>query len=278
MDAPTNELERVEPVNQDVEFCPSNSAPGAMLDHPFPPIASCRVADDTEAAPLASEVINPDFAVVRRDYRIRLAQKQTQLYTRAGQLVASMYRSRGLMTASASCSHQQPEQVTLAASCGHHVFGTLTLGVDTGGGLLADSLYRSQIDQLRNGEKRLCEVTRLALDPALGCPEVMATIFNVAFVLAREVHGRTDLLAEVHPRHAAFYHRTMGYRIVGPERVCPRVGAPAVLMHLCLDFASRQIRQHAGAREGRSLYRLFLPAAQQHDLLQNLTAVRRAAA
>jgi hypothetical protein len=115
-------------------------------------------------------------------------------------------------------------------------------------------------------------VTRLVIDTEARSAEVMATIFNVAFVLAKGLHARTDLVAEVHPRHAGFYQRTMGYRVAGPVRTCERVNAPAVLMHLCLDFAEQQIRQFAGnfARGDRSLYRLFLSQAEQEALARQL--------
>lgn len=222
--------------------------------------------------------LNPDFTLVRGDYRVRLANEESRLHARASRLVTSMYGSRGLEVvrpahAGRRPEHRQREQVTLAASHGHRVFGTLTLRVDSGASLLADSLYRPEVDELRTQGGRLCEVTRLALDPELSCPEVMATLFHVAFVLASEVHDRTDLIAEVHPRHAGFYQRTMGYRVVGRERICPRVGAPAVLMHLCLGMARRQIRQYAGScsRKDRNLYRLFLTPAEEQVLLEKLT-------
>lgn len=160
--------------------------------------------------------------------------------------------------------------LTIAASSEDRVFGTLTLGLDNpSDGLQADFLYQSQIDELRAEGCALCEVTRLALDPALSSLEVMATIFNAAFILAR-VHQRSDLLAEVHPRHAGFYRRTMGYRIAGPALTCRRVNAPAVLMHLNLDFAESQIREMAGSESScnRSLYRLFLPYCEQENLLK----------
>lgn len=221
--------------------------------------------------------LNPDFTFIRNNYCVRLANEGDPLHTQASKLVTSMYGSRGLRTTRPSLSglrpeHRAREQVTLTASRDHHVVGTLTLGVDAGISLLADTLYRPEVDALRTRGSRLCEVTRLALHPKLSSPDVMATLFHVAFVLASKVHGRTDLIAEVHPRHARFYRRTMGYQIAGPERICPRVGAPAVLLHLPLDFASSQIRQLAGTctQRDRNLYRRFLPAAEQEALLKKL--------
>jgi len=220
-----------------------------------------------------SGTINPDFALDRRDYRVRLAGSEGQLRTDVNKLVTNLYSSRGLSMSNCPSADNQPGQVTIAASRGHNVVGTLTLGMDSDIGLLADGLYRVEIDALRQQGRRLCEVTRLALDTELGSLEVMATLFHVAFVLASDVHGRTDLLAEVHPRHVKFYGRAMGYQVVGPERICARVNAPAILMHLSLDFAGSQIRELAGTcvRQDRNLYRLFLPAEEQGALFEKLT-------
>lgn len=217
--------------------------------------------------------LNQDFSLERNDYRIRLAGERGKLRTEVNKLVNSLYGLRGLGTVNQPGLERQPKQVTIAASRDNDVFGTLTLGLDSKAGLLADSLYGPEIDALRSQGRRLCEVTRLAFDTQASRLEAMATLFNVAFVLARGVHARTDLLAEVHPRHVSFYQRTLGYQIAGPERLCLRVGAPAVLMHLCLDFAGRQIRQRASdcLRRDRNLYSMFLPVAEQDSLLKNLT-------
>lgn len=217
--------------------------------------------------------LNPGFSLERGDYRVHLAGEKGLLRAKVNGLVASLYRSRGLSTASSFYTDSRATQVTIAASRGKDVFGTLTLRMDSEEGLLADSLYRAEIDQLRQSGAFLCEVTRLACNSEMSCPEVMATLFNVAFLLASDVHARTDLVAEVHPRHVRYYQRAMGYRIAGPERICLRVGAPAVLMHLSLEFAWKQICELAGTchRLDRNLYRLFLPEAEQSGLLSKLT-------
>lgn len=217
--------------------------------------------------------LNPDFSLERSDYQIRVAGESCKLRTEINKLVDSLYGLRGLGAVTPLRLDRQPKQVTIAASREDDVFGTLTLGLDSNSGLLADSLYGPEIDSLRLQGRRLCEVTRLAFDTQASRLEAMATLFNVAFVLARGVHARTDLLAEVHPRHVSFYRRTLGYRVAGPERLCLRVGAPAVLMHLCLDYAGSQIRQRASSclRRERNLYSMFLPVAEQDSLLKKLT-------
>jgi hypothetical protein len=44
----------------------------------------------------------------------------------------------------------------------------------------------------------------------------------------------------VNPRHAGFYEKILGFAVVGAERICPRVNAPALLMRLDLLALDRE--------------------------------------
>lgn len=222
-------------------------------------------------------VIPPEFSITRNGYHVRLADHgPDSLKTRISTLVERMYSWRGLDTNSPLVRTPRPRQTTLVACKGDLPFGTLTVGMDGEQGLLADDLYGPQIDALRQNGARVCEVTRLAMDPAHGSPEVLATIFHLAFIIARLIHNMTDSFVEVHPRHTGFYRRMMGYRIAGPERTCPRVGAPAVLMRLPLDHMQEQIQRLGGnpTSADRSLYRLFFSQEEQDRLLLKLRGTR----
>lgn len=207
--------------------------------------------------------LNPVFALIRDGYHIRLADGHDHLKRAIAQLIERMYASRGLRTYHAELA-QSATRTTLVACRGDHLFATLTLGLDAPDGLMADTLYRDEIDALRQGGGRVCEVTRLAIDPEHSSHDVMAGMFQIVYVLARLVHRMTDLVIEVHPRHAGFYRRMLGYRVLGPERICPRVGAPAVLMHMSQQEVDELIERHAGrdSTESRSLYRLFASPAE----------------
>jgi hypothetical protein len=224
--------------------------------------------------------INPDFALTCSGYHVRFTQGIAYLQSKVSLLVENMYGARGLQLQSGAQQPQRAGQTTLAACSGDHVFGTLTLGIDAPSGLLADTLYRDEIDEVREKGGRVCEVTRLAVDSEFRSPDVLAAIFNVAFILARNIHGMTDLFAEVHPRHSGFYRRMLGYEVAGPQRTCPRVGAPAVLMQLRLDYAEEQIRKLGGNPEGAglSLYRLCPSQSEQNRLVQQLVTPKSLAA
>ncbi|HRQ48179.1 MAG TPA: long-chain N-acyl amino acid synthase [Rhodocyclaceae bacterium] len=225
--------------------------------------------------------ISRNLAIIGDGYHVRLATGITHLETQISQLVSRMYGSRGLTPAEATTPvPPRPGQTSLAACSGDRVVGTLTVGVDSGDGLLADTLYRQQIDEVRETGGRVCEVTRLAMDSTARSSDLMGTLFSLGFILARHVHRMTDMFIEVHPRHAGYYQKMLGYRVSGPLLICPRVQAPAVLMHLPLDHAEMRLRHLAASPEARerSLYRQVLQPGEHARIIRELLLQPAAAA
>jgi hypothetical protein len=65
-----------------------------------------------------------------------------------------MYASRGYRTESTSIFSYSPNHLTFLVLVGEIAAGTVTLGTDSDGGLLADELYQEEIDTFRKrGEK-----------------------------------------------------------------------------------------------------------------------------
>jgi hypothetical protein len=120
----------------------------------------------------------------------------------------------------------------------------------------------------------LSELTGLAVAPRCGSKEVLAAMFHLAYIFGRRHRGATDLVIEVNPRHVTYYQRILGFRQVGPERTCDRVGAPAVLLHLDLDYVDAQIDSLAGRRGSaqRSLYPYFFPKVEAEGLDRRIWA------
>ena len=65
--------------------------------------------------------------------------------------------------------------------------------------------------------------------PALGA------LVRLAYAVSRSVFEASDAFVEVNPRHERFYRRAFGFVGAGARRICPRVGAPAVLLRLDLE-------------------------------------------
>ena len=215
-----------------------------------------------------------DFSIVRDDYHLRIVPKEGPLRQDVDRLIQRMYAWRGLHTDQSIAPDFHREQTTIAACKGDHVFGTLTVAVDVGHGLLADTLYRPQIDSARAKGAQVCEVTRLAMDPELGTPQALASLFHIGVIVARSVHGMSDCFVEVNPRHAPYYRRMMGYRLAGPNLTCPRVGAPAVLLQLSLAHAEQEAWRYGGTNSMKrhGLYGLFFSPAEHHEILHHIRA------
>ena len=98
-------------------------------------------------------------------------------------------------------------------------------------GLPADENFRDKLDTLRVQGRRLCEPSRLAIDKGVS-KRVFAALIHISYIYAHNIHGFTDYVIEVNPRHVVFYKRMLGFKDFGGERECTRVGAPAVLLRL----------------------------------------------
>lgn len=204
----------------------------------------------------------PDCLLQRNDYSIHLVNSLKQRI-KATTLIKQMYALRGYNTESASVFSHKPNEFTFLATIGDIVAGTLTLKIDSEEGLLADELYQSEIDYFREKGRRVCELSKLVLDPQHGSKEMIAVLFQFAYIYARNLYQVTDFFCEVNPRHATPQRRMFGFQLIGEEKICPRVNAPAVLLHLEHKFIKNQINSQAGTCDtnttSRSLYPHCIP-------------------
>lgn len=173
------------------------------------------------------------------------------------ELVRRMYAWRGYLADSVNkrLSH---DQLTLAAWQDGELAATLTLSRDNGSNLLAEALYPAEIAELRGRARLICEYSRLAIDPVSSSTPLMESFFRMAYDLARSHFRASDAVVEINPRHRRFYEREIGFAQFGPLRVCPRVDAPALLLH-------RDMEQAHKAR---------LRASRAHRQLPDLPVVR----
>ena len=81
--------------------------------------------------------------------------------------------------------------------------GTLTVGLDSAEGMLLDELYESEIRTFRHKKRKLCELSKLAIDPSYSSTKLLASLINLAYVYARTIHRADDAFIEVNPRHAS---------------------------------------------------------------------------
>ncbi len=196
----------------------------ALLPPPVPSLLACVCA-------FLPEVPTPTIDTAE----LIVAPAVTYAQLRAcSSLVRRMYAWRGYRLAPNRLQPADPNHVTIGAWLDGELVATATASRDSAAGLLADGLYHDEMLKLRGQSRVICEVTRLAVDLDCHDPELLNSLFLAIYQYVRAVFGGTELVIEVNPRHAGYYRRTMGFRQVGGLRTCPRVNAPAVLLHRTL--------------------------------------------
>ena len=162
----------------------------------------------------------------------------------ACRLVESRYAWRGYAVG----PYASGSGTTVVATQSAATVGTLTLRVDGPAGLAADDGYREALDEARLAGRRVCELTRLAIDADAPWRPTLGALIGLAYLAARAVHDVTDVFVEINPRHQHFYERMFGFVAAAGRRVCPRVDAPAVLLRLELECLEASLTRFADAR------------------------------
>jgi len=103
------------------------------------------------------------------EYRVARSKQELEA---SYSLVYKEYLERGYINESISKLHLSiysalPQAVTFVVMLEKKMFCTATLITDSRLRLPMDELYHEELDQLRNQDKRLCEISMLACDPEL---------------------------------------------------------------------------------------------------------------
>jgi hypothetical protein len=193
----------------------------------------------------------------------------------ASLLIRKMYGWRGYAV-DPGAPHEA-NKITLYAETGGVVVGTMSLCLDGQMTLPADENFGAELEGLRRQGRRLCEPSRLAIDKGV-TKRVFASLIHISYIYAHNIHGYTDYVIEVNPRHVMFYKRMLGFSEFGDERQCTRVGAPAVLLRLPLSEMGAMIRKWGGLMEQhgeeRSFYPYFFPIWDEPGITSRLMTGR----
>ena len=214
-----------------------------------------------------------ELDVDERTFLIRLANTET-VRSHASSLIHRMYASRGYTVNNPL--QENPHRVTMTISEEDKVIGTITLGIDSPSGLLADEIFKDEVDAYRARGRRVCELTKLAFDPTTRSKTALASLFHIIFIYLRHVQKCTDIFIEVNPRHRRFYERMLGFKKHGPKKMNTRVNAPAYLLCVETDYVQEQIQKMGGTSSHdnaeKSLYPYFFcPISEK----QNKAAIDR---
>ncbi|GAB4167188.1 MAG: hypothetical protein OHK0026_12180 [Rhodocyclaceae bacterium] len=238
-------------------------------------LAEVTVMDADRLQPMCIETAEPprtrELARTRDKFRIKLAgshdaRRDTSV------LIEKMYAWRGY--AGVGAPEAAPNRITLNAEYNGSIYGTLTVNIDSPIGLACEQVFPEVVQALRGEGRKLCEFGRFAVEHSVRSKRLLATLFHMIYLYAHRLHGCTDALIEVNPRHVEFYRRYLEFEPCAPERWCPRVDAPAVLLRV--DFAAKEPRMRALAGRWRSLpgeksfYKYFMPGNYEAAVLARL--------
>lgn len=189
-------------------------------------------------------------------------------------LVNRMYTGRGYSSVSMPESHNV-NRLTLIGQDRDVTLGTITIGFDGAGGMLADECFHDSVAKLRDEGLVLCEFVKLAIDDGTQSKRVLASLFHTAFIYAHEIRGCDRIVIEVNPRHVRFYRTMLGFSLLAGERMNCRVNAPAVLLALDLAEASARIGQvnaskNSDASAERSMYRYCFSPEEMSGIVSRL--------
>lgn len=157
------------------------------------------------------------------------------LKVQALNLVASRYCDLGYDVGQLAPGYGETIMVAMIRD---ELAATITLRHERMGTLACKTTFPYEIEELRQTlnatAPSLIEVGRFATSTRL-TPAALGELFlTSARTFARDGVDM-DLIIEVNPKHRRFYERALGFKAISKTRHCPRVNAPAVLMHLHVD-------------------------------------------
>jgi len=161
--------------------------------------------------------------------QVCIARSRTD-WVSALQLLQRRYCEAGLSPAKAVIRvlpyHLWPETQLIVAKHRDQVIGSVSLTRDGNTeGIPMEATYRDAVAELRRQGTPFGEVCSLSVDSPedLSTGEIFGQLTRLMMFHARFV-GLDKLIAVVHPRHAKFYQRAMGFQTIGGLCSYPHVG------------------------------------------------------
>ena len=214
----------------------------------------------------------PDGALGPRRFKIKTAEAEVRRGM-VNRLLKTRYGWRGY-TEVRLPTDRSVQKFTLMAVEEDTTIGTITVSMDGPQRLSVDDTFPEEVQALRAQGRKLCEFTKLAVDPTVGTKRVLAALFHVAYIVAHRIRHHDTLLIEVNPRHVRYYQRMLGFKALGGERLNRSVNAPAVLLTVDFSYVMGEIGRLAGHPErmstDRSLYSAFMSLREEAAILSRM--------
>lgn len=140
-----------------------------------------------------------------------------------------------------------PETAVFIAKSYLTVISSLTEIFDTKQfGLPMDIIYREELDRLRDQGRKIVELSALVTPSKLRWRNLFMYLSHVMYQYSL-YRGVNDLCIAVNPKHVRFYKEIFLFEEFGPERLYPRVNAPAVALRINMDSIQNKTQKIYGS-------------------------------
>lgn len=137
-------------------------------------------------------------------------------------------------------------------------------------GLPMDSLYRRELDVLRDAGRSISEIGALATISEMRRKNLVFFLFRVMLEYSRMTHV-DDLCITVNPKHVSFYQEMLLFEVFGEERFYPSVGAPAVALRINVpELNARYFEKYGQYDVECNLHQYFCMMNDQQKALMSL--------
>lgn len=128
----------------------------------------------------------------------------------------------------------------------HNVIATLTQIFDNNNlGLPMDSLYKKELDVLRNQDREVVELSAFVTSRQFRMQNIIMYLCKAMFMHSN-FHKVDDICVMVNPKHVSFYTKMFLFEPFGPELFYEKVQAPAVPLRLDMRYIHERLRDKYG--------------------------------
>lgn len=170
-----------------------------------------------------------------------------------------------------------PEMATFVAKSDDRIVAVTGVLMDSPElGLPSEGTYGEEIDALRRQQRRVCEITNLAIDPDYRNTPVFSELTRCCLGHARAVNY-DDLIIAISPEHARFFRDVLLFEPWGGRRIyCQATGDEVVGMRLDLRRLEKRAIEADKALGDRAVLHDFYFARNPYHELVRRWAIRAA--
>ncbi|PCJ51916.1 MAG: hypothetical protein COA79_25090 [Planctomycetota bacterium] len=151
--------------------------------------------------------------------------------------------------------------ITLVVLKNKKIVGALTLINGVSKRFPANDLYGDELSGSARLGNQSVELVSFGIDPLVrGSAEILTKLFNVAYIISKEINDKDYFVITVNPRHVSFYMKKLSFEERGSLKKCLKVcGAPSKLLILDLEI-SKQFNKLSdqGKLTSKNLYKNFI--------------------